>query len=414
MSTLTIYSLPNELLEAIAAAGQEGRVPDFQGALKSEWTLSHISRRFREVVVSAPALWTLIGANLAAEGSVEILKIYLERSGGCKICAALLLPSYADLHDIRATEESVRLVVPHIHRIRRLRVVLMTAWGRQLLGPFRDIAAPNLQHLEIVKKGSPVKSSPLELFSSGAPKLTFFKMDCFVPNPVPTWVASLTHLEFWGQCSVGTNLVKITALCTSLVHFYLDLTKSYTPNSQFRIPSLKFLHLSISDDLNLLYLLDIFDTPAVTEIKIDGTHGDEISALFSSPAFPCASFAALTTFSFSTTNRCAHRTKVTRTSPPLWLFPALSSLTLIKQCFMRNLVDDLLGQPWPLLKTVTLYPIESDVEEVHDALLTAIRTKHQRGEPLPTLRLSPSLFSVEAWRDTGAGVEMFDPPDLRS
>ncbi|KAJ6588271.1 hypothetical protein B0H19DRAFT_1247960 [Mycena capillaripes] len=414
MSAITIYSLPNELLEAIAVAGQEGRVPDFQGAFKSEWTLSHISRHFREVIVGTPALWTLIETKLADKGSVEILKLYLARSGGHYICAALRGPSRADIHDVRVMdvrvmEERLGLIVPHIHRILRLSVVFTTQrWGRQLLSPFRDIAAPNLQHLEIAKIGT-AESTPVELFSSGAPRLTFLKMDGFFPIPVPPWAASLTHLEFRGRPLVDANLVEITALCPSLIHFYLDFIASYTPNSRFRIPSLKFLHLSIMNEwFDLLSLLDLFDAPAVTDIRIDGTHGKQICQFFNSPAFPHASFPALTTFSFSN-NWCAHTTEVTRVSPPLRLFPALSSLILIKQCFMRNLVDDLLSQPWPLLETVTLYPMESDVEEVCEALLAAIHAKRQRGELLPKFRLSSSLFSGEAWRDAGADVEILDP-----
>ncbi|KAJ6588270.1 hypothetical protein B0H19DRAFT_1366926 [Mycena capillaripes] len=311
---LTISSLPDELLEAIAAAGQEGRLPDFQGAFKSEWTLSHISRRFREVIVGTPALWTLIEATLEKKGSVEILKLYLARSGSHNICAALRLPSHADIYGVLVMEERLRLIVPHIHRIWRLSVMLKA--------------------------------------------------------------------------------------------------QRRTPNSRFRIPSLKSLHLAISNggSIDLPLVLDLFDTPAVTEIGIDGAHGKQICVLFNSPAFPHASFTALTTFSFSN-NYCAHSTEVMMTFPPLWLFPALSSLSLIKQCFMRYLVDDLLGQPWPLLKTVTLYPMERDAEAVGNVLLVAIRAKRQRGEPLPKLRLSPSLFSAEAWRDAGADVEILDPVD---
>jgi hypothetical protein len=40
-------------------------------------------------------------------------------------------------------------IVLHMDRIWRLRIVLRTEWGGNVLASFRDVAAPNLLHLEI-------------------------------------------------------------------------------------------------------------------------------------------------------------------------------------------------------------------------------------------------------------------------
>ncbi|KAJ6588186.1 hypothetical protein B0H19DRAFT_1247880 [Mycena capillaripes] len=88
----TMYSLPNELLVAIAVAGQESRVVDSLETvfnLRTEWTLSHLSHRFRDVIVSAPELWTFAEVNLEAEGSAEIFSRYLEGSGTCSISVTI-------------------------------------------------------------------------------------------------------------------------------------------------------------------------------------------------------------------------------------------------------------------------------------------------------------------------------------
>ncbi|KAJ6571703.1 hypothetical protein B0H19DRAFT_1130798, partial [Mycena capillaripes] len=182
--SLTISDLPSELLVAIATAGQEGRVPDADSQpmiSKSEWTLSHLSRRFRDVIVGAPTLWTLVEANLNAEGSVEILKLYLERSRACNIWATLRRPSVrVRLDDHKLIEERIGQILPHAHRMWRLKIVIRTATGGLLLAPFRNISAPNLQHLELVLKNlgpwSTGWKSP-ELFVPGAPKLTFLIMN---------------------------------------------------------------------------------------------------------------------------------------------------------------------------------------------------------------------------------------------
>ncbi|KAJ6588308.1 hypothetical protein B0H19DRAFT_1247993 [Mycena capillaripes] len=414
----TICSLPDELLELIAAAGQEGRVPDYQGAFNSkwklshvEWTMSHISRRLREVIVGAPTLWTFVEGNLEAEGSVEILKLYLERSGGCNIWAALRsLPSRADIHDVHVMEERFSLIVPHIHRIWRLTVVLPTLWG-WLLAPFRDIAAPNLEHLEIASNDDTLCHS-IQLFTPGAPRLIFLKMAGFITFPVPPWAASLTNLELRGRYFLDEEVVEIITQCRLLVHLYLDVSYSPTSTTRFHISSLESLHLTISDDENEFYLpriLDLFDTPAVTELRIHGAHGDQICVLFNSKSLPHVSFPVLTTMCFSS-DWCEPRSSRTIHSPPLQLFPALSSLTLIKQCFTRYLVDDIVGPistPWPLLKTFNLYPKEDDVEDVRDALLAAIRTKRQRGQPLPKFGFSATLLFLEDWQASGADAEMF-------
>ncbi|KAJ7028702.1 hypothetical protein C8F04DRAFT_1265661 [Mycena alexandri] len=85
----TILTLPNELLITITAAGQEDRAQTLQPAFKSEWALSHVSRRFRDIIVGTAALWTLIEVDLGLEGSTEILKLYLERSEACSIWATI-------------------------------------------------------------------------------------------------------------------------------------------------------------------------------------------------------------------------------------------------------------------------------------------------------------------------------------
>ncbi|KAJ6571709.1 hypothetical protein B0H19DRAFT_1231411 [Mycena capillaripes] len=199
---LTISDLPNELLVAIAAAGQEGRVPDADSQpmiSKTEWTLSHLSRRSRDVIVGAPALWTLVEANLNAEGSIEILKLYLERSRPCNIWATLRRPSVPVPDNHELIEERISKILPHVHRMWRLRIVFNTIMGGLLLAPFSDMAAPNLEHLELVNELNPWYSrwSSLGMFvRGGAPKLTFLKMNGLrLQLPLPQWVASLTHLE---------------------------------------------------------------------------------------------------------------------------------------------------------------------------------------------------------------------------
>ncbi|KAF8213789.1 hypothetical protein K438DRAFT_1804670, partial [Mycena galopus ATCC 62051] len=212
-TTDTILSLPNELLVAIAAADQEDRVADLYSShwqtrsrtFKSEWTLSHVSNRFRDVIVGAPALWTLPEADLNKTGSMEILKLYLERSRPCEVSATLRESQARFFRDDDFLLTQINELVLH--------------WGAQLLDAFRDEVAPHLQYLEIVyvidkETVSDEPEDAVAMFSSGAPRMSFLKLVRielqFTATP---WTASLTHLELHAYPGNNTDLAALTAQC---------------------------------------------------------------------------------------------------------------------------------------------------------------------------------------------------------
>ncbi|KAJ7336278.1 hypothetical protein DFH08DRAFT_878321, partial [Mycena albidolilacea] len=166
-------------------------------------------------------------------------------------------------------------------------------------------------------------------------------------------------------------------------------------------------------------IIDLFETPALAEFIIQGAHGDEIVDLFSSSSLQQASFPALTTLSFIHISPCTCDVDLSLDTqlcyPPSTVFPALSSLTLINQCFTSNLVENILGQPWPQLKTLALCPPPTESQPaaavfvaVGKALRDTVRPDHNRRQRLPKLRLSPALLALEDWQDDGADVEVFD------
>ncbi|KAJ6591029.1 hypothetical protein DFH09DRAFT_1138360 [Mycena vulgaris] len=189
-----IFSLPTELVVAIVATAQDDRVPvGLDEIFKSEWTMSHICRRFRNIIISAPTLWTLIEADLCSTGSVEIFKMYLERSQGCKIWATVR----EDGLKRHGIAEHLSHIFPHTPRIRRLDIMGTNSSMAAMLASFGDVAVPSLECLQI-KRDEEYSSYPLwRLFSAGPPiALTSLKLVGFTPDfPVPQWTASLTHLE---------------------------------------------------------------------------------------------------------------------------------------------------------------------------------------------------------------------------
>jgi hypothetical protein len=421
---ITICSLPEELLVAIAAAGQEGRAStravDLQPAkevFKSEWALSHTSRRFRNVVVGAPALWTFIEILLDFPGSVKIFKLYLQRSRACKISVTFRCPFSADEGLLK---NCLRQIVRNLGRLWRLAVMLGTE-PVEALAPLRNVEAPHLQHLEVITNYA--NTECIEIFSSGAPRLSFLKIDG--PKfalPKSSWTAALTRLELWQGQEERNNdvLVAITAQCPRLAHLHLDISwlSAEVTRSRFHIPTLRSLHLKVSDhgggQFKLAATLDLFDAPSLTEFVVDGTHGDQIFVLFNQRRkLPHASFPALTTLSFvnkSSNCRCRGQSFPNTTChPPDLLFPALSSLTLINQCFASRMVEDILGQPWPGLRTLTLCPTRVDLTPMGKAVNEALRPDRPRARGLPALRLSPALLARGEWQDGETDVKALDP-----
>ncbi|KAF7350422.1 hypothetical protein MVEN_01347200 [Mycena venus] len=326
----------------------------------------------------------------------------------------------------------LRQIVGHVHRIRSLTIVLSTELGAEVLALFRDVAAPNLQHLEVVNR-SRNEWGAVEMFYSGASKMNSLQIcGLKLKLPVAPWVAYLTHLELrrgqyhFDDVSNSLDLVALTAEYPSLISLLSDISWIWDPTAvrRFHIPSLKFLHISISDGEDkhfLLNILDRLDTPALTEFVIDGTHGDQIGVLFNATSLPHSSFSALTSLSFVQRGPfCACDSDLQFSfddisAPPLALFPALSSLSFINQCLTPKLITDILGpasQPWMRLQTVTLCPDLSVFDLVCTALKDAVDSKHQSGQCLPKLRVSPVLFSSEEWQDNGVDADIFDPVDI--
>jgi hypothetical protein len=226
------------------------------------------------------------------------------------------------------------------------------------------------------------------------------------------WAATLTHLEYSGP---GIhNLAVITAQCPLLTHLHLDVISNA---HRFHIPTLSFLHISISEEEPADYLscvVDLFDSSALTELIVHGSHGDQIALLLSLKTLPHSSFPSLTSLTFlmgscSCETLDDDRPSHSISSPP-GVFPALSHLALINQCYTDHLIQDMLGpasQPWPLLKILTLGMKNDSLGSVRDAVEDAVNSKRRRGEPLPKVRLLRAPASIENWREDSAwDVEM--------
>jgi hypothetical protein len=260
------------------------------------------------------------------------------------------------------------------------------------------------------------------MFSSGAPRLAFLKMDGFSPQlPAPPWTTSLTHLELRrvpDRVKYPTAILfEVTKQCPLLVHLSLEINWEFTSKLRFCIPSLKFLHLSLLDNEPRPYLLgvvDLFNLPALTELMVSGASCGQIWELLSY-GLDCASFPVLTSFSSVNSGPCPCRPDDPipgPVSPQPGQFTALTSITLINQCLSASFVRGISDQLWPRLKTVTLCPQNGTLDAVQTAIRDAVESHQQEGQPLPKFRLAPELFALTQDWDTDVEMEVFDPIEI--
>lgn len=201
-----MLSLPNELLAAIA---HEGRLLGRSiHALRNdsfpfEILCSHISKRWRQVVIHTPSLWSIVHLHRCPRG--KLLEMILERGRDVLIDVTFDLRPYklADGHYITPTlYPNLEKLIEHLGRVRNLSFLHTPAPERMLIMErLRDVRAPRIEHFEISMDREPMGSildmhkNPEPIFSGGAPILSSVKIltPSLVPGCIP--LSRVTTLE---------------------------------------------------------------------------------------------------------------------------------------------------------------------------------------------------------------------------
>ncbi|KAJ7869230.1 hypothetical protein B0H14DRAFT_2728377 [Mycena olivaceomarginata] len=383
-----ILSLPTELFVAIG-------VTRLFKSHSLEWILSHTSSRLRAAIIGAPTLWTRVEADLTDESSVEIAKLYLERSRAREIWANLY-------HDWNGGDSDA------LH-------ALMAARFHHLYPPHQSYVAvedrdeDNLDGVGERAVGCYGHYSCPEIAASRAPQLQLL---------LPCRCCTDRRFVQNGECEAPRTMRPLSLARLSVPRHAQraparPIHAPLPAHSVSEVPPHEAPYDIEDDEWFLLRIIDFFETPALSELMIESVH-DDIYPLFNKTSLAHASFPALASLSLINREPCAvgcdniTAPPYTISAPPLALFPALSSLALVNHCYTANLVTDILGPDsgsWTLPQTITLCPRDATLEAVSDALRI-------RGQVLPKFRLSSALASLENWGEIGADVEIFDPTGL--
>ncbi|KAJ7603014.1 hypothetical protein FB45DRAFT_1072281 [Roridomyces roridus] len=259
----------------------------------------------------------------------------------------------------------------HAGRIARLTVVVETHQAlNTILTSFRNVAMPSLEHLEISSECDidlvDNDLSPLQL-----PNILSLKIACCTLSfPPPQWMVGLTHLDLRGYpypAPENSDIFRrITKELSSLLYLYVDLsTVTFTSGGGIVSQSLISLISPAQAGFPAVSSLTFthLDRPVVCTCEVEGNYRDHYKPI----------------------------------AAPLKLFPVVSSLTLVDECFTPRIISELLGhgsQPWPLLDVLALRPKPSEAEKLYTVLQEVVRWKRSQQESLP--RFKPSVAKIQS------------------
>ncbi|KAJ6468676.1 hypothetical protein C8R47DRAFT_804085 [Mycena vitilis] len=202
-----VLTLPNELVSEIfvRVLPPYPEFPDLIGP-SSPNPLCQICRRWREVAMATPELWSTISSfdNNRHGRELRIFELWLEWSGHCPLSIKIA-------HDNGANKELVNVIIPHRARWQYLKIDLED--NLQML----DGPMPFLRHLEVaLSRDTPERVSLLEV-----PLLRTVTLENVAALRIVLPWAQLTSLTLLN--TYPSDCVPILVQAHNLVHCELDL-----------------------------------------------------------------------------------------------------------------------------------------------------------------------------------------------
>ncbi|KAJ7113105.1 hypothetical protein C8R44DRAFT_797192 [Mycena epipterygia] len=278
-----VLTLPNELVSEIFFQSLSSDTPSDRSPSgpRSPLFLGHICRKWREIALSTPSLWTTIELRLddaaTHERQLRLLELWLSRSGDCPLFISLfnIVPALPIGITRASVHEFVDAVVPHFRRCRSL----------QLIIPFCDIPLLKGEHplLRILALGvpdlpedthPPDPSWPLQLFHQ-APKLELVVVPLrFNPQIVLLPWVQITHASILS--APFHSLAEILRSAVNLVYLRAEIdtgtTHDIMPNEAPDIPPLVHLSsLDLTDNSEVgqcTQIVQVLTLPALVHLRI--------------------------------------------------------------------------------------------------------------------------------------------------
>lgn len=403
------YNLPTETLSAIFEAEDRrlDHIPSQHTLLHQreggprvplEIILSSVSRRWRNVALQTPRLWTSINIKVA-NSTRDLYDLYLHRSKLCLLDIMLLnfIPT-KELHNDSKLKEHLGRLIPHVARwrtfiIRKGHIESPSS----VLSILTPLCAPALETLvlDLYCSEGPI----VTLFSAGASRLSSLELKgSFIRIPVET----VKYMKLLSLIEGGITYNQFRQLMVSmhsLTHLCMDsnVVGESTNYPLIEIPSLLsldyrhgFLGTSGVGDLRIL------DMPSLETLTIHRSRRDIITVLAEHHRL----YPLVQSFTLASDYNQKNDIPVATVLDFISLFPDIRDVTFqgddptpVLNALHSRLPDDELL--WPHLSSITIVPSERTKvalkKQIWVDVIKLVANRSQLGSPILTITLSSDV-----------------------
>ncbi|KIM87457.1 hypothetical protein PILCRDRAFT_814984 [Piloderma croceum F 1598] len=407
-----MQSVPDDVLAEIFQAGTSlCRDPiddlfiDDLPKLPFPHLVSSVSRRWRDVALSSPRLWTTIVFNCDMGTNHECPSLWIERSGACLLDITISTSPWNYWDSSSNLKSAMDQIIPHTNRWRRFTVdSLSQNMVRTVVARLRTASAPHLRDFKMISNdnhGFDIDSDSLgtmdvtssvcdHIFTGGAPSLTKARLIGPYSMYRPP-LTGLTYLQLGGS-NHSNEIVTITANClrdlltaspflTNLVLQCLDIVLPLnTSVSDIQIPSLCSLTMIFSSHKCKFWkLFSLLSLPKLATLALGQmSQFSELSIDVGPQSYP-----TVTVLELLKCGRIHHSLAKSLYSS----FPSIIHFNLIGSSGVvpehPHVQSDSDGAIiWPHLKTVTIsYPLK------YETICDFIDNREKMGHPLGTVNV---------------------------
>ncbi|KAF8499378.1 hypothetical protein JB92DRAFT_3099309 [Gautieria morchelliformis] len=272
-------NLPSEILSSIFEAGLHTQLTSPkqwpQQGHQFEILVSHVSRRWRNVALQTPRLWSYIYLD-PCTSTMELLNIYLERSSGhlLDISVRILYHQPQRLQFFRAQFRwQLATLIPHAARGGSCPSLLLaiSSWIPQFsrISRFSQMSALLRLRASRLTSEDVFHTMNPTLFTGGAPVLSSVELNGYCVSLCRLPLASVTSLTLRGPTLSQEEAHMLFSPLHCLTHLYIQAHQiHYTNLPPIKLPSVISLHVFLNscDPLGALNCLDL---PAVKTLTVD-------------------------------------------------------------------------------------------------------------------------------------------------
>ncbi|TFK41415.1 hypothetical protein BDQ12DRAFT_732971 [Crucibulum laeve] len=405
-----------------------------------EHSISHVSKKWREIALGTPSLWTWFNASVS--GSADKLKAYLARSQD-QLLALRLVSSQ------KATQDELvgvwRLLTPHAHRLRSLILDFSSASQLMVILSWMSvIPLPHLVHFAIEcpnayddtlgsLQWSYVRS--FAYFLRDAPSLQSLELNGILPQCIPWEIYPINKLRLrlpQNEFMLSLNLVLPSF--ASVTNLTLELYQALDGVS-IVLPNLLVLKLvynrpisNLSTDHSLFRAFSKLITPNVKFIDIrcqSGIHAANLFMLMSNSVSQNYHHLQFLSFSYEPSAFVEDRAPLAYREPGV--LDVSNPFEYVEHLAFVNLVDTnaLLAHVFlnpaynvprfPRLHTLTL----EGKDLARDVTFDILTSRNTIGYEIAELRLSSEFADaegneecIEEWVELGFDIRIFDVQDF--